>query len=102
MEIFFRKSFNAILEMLMSSIRIVPVGSASLNKAVINVDLPAPVRPTIPTLSLGAVLKLIFFKMSLVFSSYLSETSSNSTIPVGKEAARKCGRSCIFSCWDKF
>ena len=86
--------------MLMSSIRIVPVGSASLNKAVINVDLPAPVRPTIPIFSLAAVLKLICFKISFEFSSYLSETLSNSTIPVGKEAARKCERSCIFPCWE--
>ena len=70
--------------MLTLSIRIVPVGSASLNKAVINEDFPAPVRPTIPILSLAAVLKEMFFSIILEFSSYLNETSWNSTIPVEK------------------
>ena len=73
----------------MPSMRIVPVGSASLNKAVIKDDLPAPVRPIIPIFSLAPVLKLIFFKISLEFSPYLRETWWNSTIPFEKKAERK-------------
>ena len=88
-DIFFRNSCKPILLMLMSSIKIVPFGSESLNKAVINDDFPAPVRPTIPILSLAAVLKLIFFKIILESSSYLNETLRNSTIPVEKDAERK-------------
>ena len=70
--------------MLTLSIRIVPVGSANLNKAVINEDFPAPVLPTIPILSLAAVWKEMFFSIILELSSYLNETSWNSTIPVEK------------------
>ena len=88
-DIFFRNSCNPILLMFMSSIKIVPVGSDSLNRAVISEDLPAPVRPTIPILSLASVLKLIFFRMILEFSSYLNDTSRNSTTPVEKDAGRK-------------
>ena len=76
-EMFFRKSCNPWFRMLTLSIRIFPVGSDSLNKAVINDDFPAPVRPTIPILSLASVLKLMFFKISLEFSSYLNETFWN-------------------------
>ena len=88
-DIFFRNSCNPILLMFMSSIKIVPVGSDSLNRAVISEDFPAPVRPTIPILSLASVLKLIFFRMILEFSSYLNDTSRNSTTPVEKDAERE-------------
>ena len=88
-DIFFRNSCNPILLMFMSSIKIVPVGSDSLNRAVISEDFPAPVRPTIPILSLASVLKLIFFRMILEFSSYLNDTSRNSTTPVAKDTEKK-------------
>ena len=81
-DIFFRKSCRPIFPISILSIRILPVGSESLNKAVIREDFPAPVLPTIPILSLAAVLKFIFFKINFAFSSYLNETSWNSTIPV--------------------
>ena len=74
-DIFFRKSCKPIFERSILSIMIFPVGSESLNKAVINEDFPAPVLPTIPILLLAAVLKLTFFKINLEFSSYLNETS---------------------------
>ena len=43
------KSCNPISFIDTPSIRNLPLGSASRNKADINDDLPAPVRPTIPT-----------------------------------------------------
>ena len=44
------KSRNEISVIGTASMRTVPSGSASLSNAAINDDLPAPVRPTIPTL----------------------------------------------------
>lgn len=46
----FLKSGSEMSVMGIASIRTVPSGSASLNNAAINEDLPAPVLPTIPTL----------------------------------------------------
>lgn len=43
------KSRNEISVIGTASMRTVPFGSASLNNAAINDDLPAPVLPTIPT-----------------------------------------------------
>ena len=89
-DIFFLKSCRASVEISMLSIKIVPVGSESRKRAVINDDFPAPVLPTIPILSKALVLKLIFFKIFFEFSLYLSDTLLNSTIPVEKEAERNC------------
>lgn len=44
------KSRNEMSVIGTASIRTVPSGSASLNKAATNEDLPAPVLPTMPTL----------------------------------------------------
>ena len=64
-DILFRKWFNPMSEMLILSIKIFPVGSESLNRAVIRDDFPAPVLPTIPIFSFLPVLKLTFFKLVL-------------------------------------
>ena len=66
-DILFRKWFNPMSEMLILSIKIFPVGSESLNRAVISDDFPAPVLPTIPIFSFSLVLKLIFFRIFLEF-----------------------------------
>ena len=64
-DILFRKWFKSISIMLILSIKMFPVGSESLNRAVINDDFPAPVLPTIPIFSFLPVLKLMFFKIVL-------------------------------------
>ena len=66
-DILFRKWFNPMSEMLILSIKIFPVGSESLNRAVISDDFPAPVLPTIPIFSFSLVLKLMFFRIILEF-----------------------------------
>ena len=66
-DILFRKWFNPMSEMLILSIKIFPVGSESLNRAVIRDDFPAPVLPTIPIFSFSLVLKLMFFRIVLEF-----------------------------------
>lgn len=48
-EIFERKSLSAMLPVSTLSMTIDPSNGASLNKAAISEDFPAPVRPTIPT-----------------------------------------------------
>lgn len=51
-----RKSFMLYSNMFLLSICISPcAGSNIRNRQLINVDLPAPVRPTIPTLSPGYI-----------------------------------------------
>lgn len=51
MPIFDRKSSNPIVDVLIPSITMLPSsGSTSRNKAVMREDLPAPVRPTMPTI----------------------------------------------------
>ena len=44
------------------SMTMLPVGSANLKRAVMRLDLPAPVRPTIPIFSLALVLRLSPFR----------------------------------------
>ena len=51
MEIFERKSCRPMVLVSIPSIKICPSGSVSRNSAAISDDFPAPVRPTMPTLS---------------------------------------------------
>lgn len=67
--------FNGISLVHIPSMMILPSTSASRNNAVIMEDLPAPVRPTIPTFSLGLILndKLLRTYGSLV--AYLKQSA---------------------------
>jgi len=63
--------FNDIFYVSMSSIKIYPsVLSNNLRILIVIVDLPAPVRPTIPILSIGLILNDNLFKANGRFYLY--------------------------------
>jgi hypothetical protein len=66
------KSYNPNLLTSTLSIKIVPsTGSMSRKRAKVREDFPAPVRPTIPTFSLGLTSRVIFLRTRSRPSLYL-------------------------------
>lgn len=75
-------STKGSFEMSMPSISIEPDSSSTiLENAMKMVDFPAPVRPTTPTFSPGAILRVKPFSTLSVFGLYLKKISLNSTSP---------------------
>lgn len=70
----------------MSSILTAPSTLASLKRAEIKEDFPAPVLPTIPTFSFALMCKLRFFKTNAPSSMYFRPMFSNSIVPFSGQA----------------
>ncbi len=70
-----RRLSSPILRTSTPSMIMLPVGSARRNRAVIMLDLPAPVRPTIPIFSQGLVFRLSPFSTRGSVAAYLNSTS---------------------------
>ncbi|KAH3683180.1 hypothetical protein WICPIJ_005849 [Wickerhamomyces pijperi] len=76
------KFFNPMDVTSMPSILMYPVsGSRNLNKAVMMVDFPAPVLPTIPILLFGSTSKETFLMTFGKWAAYLKERSDISNLP---------------------
>ena len=82
-DIRFRNSCNPIFAQSISSIEILPLSiSVNRNKATINEDFPAPVRPTIPIFSEASVVKVTLLSTFLPLSaSYRRQTLSKTILP---------------------
>jgi len=76
------KSSRPIFDTSMPSIKIFPsAASTILSNEISKVDLPLPVRPTMPIFSFGFMLIVTFFRTSTPYSWYLRTTFENFMFP---------------------
>ena len=94
------RSFNPIFRTSTPSIMILPLGSARRNKAATRLDFPAPVRPTIPTFSLGSVLNERLRSTSFSSGAYRNSMSENSTLPSWGHSATGCKKVGLSIAWE--
>ena len=98
--IYWRSYFKLTLAMSIPSIKIEPpANSTNLDRAMLTVDLPAPVLPTIPIFSPLFTSKESFFRTSSIFGRYRNSTSLEAMVPRDgqSELSMSCLRSTSFS-----